>query len=509
MLSQKDKEIIDKATDIARDMFFQNKVIEAKGICQQILKCDPADQYAKQLIGLIEHRAGRYRDAIKIFSGLIQEDPTNADNYNNIALSYSCVSDFRTSIVNLEEAIKLRPEASCFYNNLGLQYRNIRDYTNAVHYFSKAAEMNSEDKLSWSNLGSCYGEMREFDLSNFAFQKALEIDPDYAVAHVDYAYNLQYQGKWKDAWEHYEYRFKQFAQLQFYKNVYSPDKKWDGKASLEGKRYIAYCEQGLGDAISFARYLKYLKQRGAYVIVHCYDTVEPIMKLVDGVDEITLAQIHKSQPEEVPAHDFHSSIMSLPLLLHMYLPFYEKYLTFSKKADLRLYKNKFKIGIIWAGSPLHPEDSQRSCYLKEFKVLCDIPDVKLFSLQKDCRARKYQHVEEPIDLTEGADDLCIVDAAEYIGDFEDVAMFLNSLDLLVSVDTAPIHLAGAMEKPVFMAVAYNSDPRWGVDQETTPWYPTMRIFRQKERGNWKEVFERIANEVKIILQNKRQKFRKT
>lgn len=493
------QKIIDKALDTAKDLLSKGKALESKIICQQIIKCGTEDPHARQLLGLIEFRAGRHREAISIFKQLLIENPNNPQNHNNIALVYASISDYKSSIAHLEKAIEIDPTDGRFYANLGLQYRNIRDYKNSIYNFTKAVEI-CPTKDNWNHLGSAYGENKESDKAKHAFYQALEIDPEFAMAHVDLAYCLQSTGDWEEAWKHYEYRFNYFNQLQFYKTVYDQNKKWN-REDLKDKRILLFCEQGLGDAIMFARYIKHLKNMGAYVILHCYDTIQDIMKYIDGVDEITIAEVHTNPPQPLPEYDYQTSVMSLPLLLNKPNPYYEPYLNYTKSANLEKYKDTFNIGIIWAGSPLHPEDPQRSCYLKEFKPIYDLDNVKLFNLQKHCGPRKYMHLEEPVDFTEGAENMNIINASEFINDFEDVAMFINGLDLLVSVDTAPVHLAGAMNKPVMMAVAYNSDPRWELYKETTDWYPTIRIFRQKERNNWKEVFERIADEIKYLLQN--------
>jgi len=487
---------IDEAVEVAKKVFMQGKIIDTKILCTQILKCDEEEPHALQLMALAEHRSGRYNEAIQIFRRLIRQDETNPDNHNNIALSYSCVNQLDKSIAHLNKAIELRPDAGCFHSNIGLQYRNKKDYDSAIKAFIKATEILPEDVQAWNNLGACLAEMKRLPESEKAFRKAIELNPDSAMSHVDLAYNLQTQERWQEAWEHYDYRFDHFNQLQFYKTVYDQKKKWTGAEDVKGKRFLLFCEQGLGDAIMFGRYIKYIKSLGAHVLLHCYDTIEAIMKNVDGVDEITTAKIHEQEP--LPEYDFHASVMSLPLLLKKYEPFYEPYFSYKKAANLTNYADTFNIGVIWAGSPLHPEDCHRSCYLREFQPICDVPGVKLFSLQKDCRPRQYRYNQQVVDFTEGSEGMRVIDATEFISDFEDVAMFLNSLDLLVSVDTAPVHLAGAMEKPVFMAVAYNNDPRWG-SKDTTEWYPTVRVFRQKERGNWKEVFERIANEIRNLL----------
>jgi hypothetical protein len=188
--------------------------------------------------------------------------------------------------------------------------------------------------------------------------------------------------------------------------------------------------------------------------------------------------------------------MSLPHILNLdYIP-NEPYIFISEKIKIEKYNDKIKIGIVWAGNPEHSNDRKRSCELKMFKGIHDLNNVKLFSLMKDTRKRAYNDQNKPIDLTEGSENMQIVDFSEQIKSFHDTALIINSLDIIIGVDTSVLHLAGAMGKPCCLLLSKNNDWRWKSEGETTIWYPSMKLFRQEKNGDWSSVFEKVEKYIK-------------
>lgn len=197
-----------------------------------------------------------------------------------------------------------------------------------------------------------------------------------------------------------------------------------------------------------------------------------------------------------PHHDYHCSVISLPHLLgNPEIP-KPPYLNLNEKMNMDAYKNLFKIGIVWAGNPQHPNDKHRSVSLTLFRNLYELAGVKLFSLMKDTRPRVYKPHEPIVDLTKGAEDMKIVDMSSNIENFADTAKIINSMDMVVGVDTSVIHLAGALNVPTVCAVAWNPDWRWKLEGQSTEWYPSVKIIRQKVKGEWGSVFD----EIKTVVQ---------
>lgn len=370
---------------------------------------------------------------------------------------------------------------------------------------NKAIVIKNEAEL-WSNLGGVYGEMKILDKAEECFRRALQIQPDHSAAHVDLAFTLQLKGRWPEAFAEYEWRFDHFQQLKYYKTAYDQTKRWSGQQPVRGKRLLLYGEQGLGDMIQFARYVRLLKARGAYCIVHCADILNGVLSRVEGVDEVVNKDITKFtagylvQPDEqvgFPPYDYQCSLMSLPHLLRCYDIPQEPYVKPAVSFALESYRNSFNIGISWAGSPAHPNDLCRSMHLKYLEPLSHMDGVRLFNLQVGPSRRIYPSGKQIVDFSDGGEQVRMVDMTPMIQTFDDSATIVAALDLVISVDTALVHLTGSLGKPCWVLVPFNPDWRWGLEGNTTPWYPSVRLFRQEKRRDWESVMKKVTKEVEV------------
>lgn len=492
-----------QAIDIIGKKFTEGNDREAELLANQFLKVDPKNTQIMQILGLIKYKANNYEMAVEVFKQIIELEPENYENYNNIGLCYSSMGKYSDSIEVIKKAVELNPNLNFVYSNLGLQYRNNKQIEEAISSFEKSLKIK-ETPETWDMLGSCYGEIRNLDLAEKCFLSALLIDPNHAGSHVNLASIYQLRGEWKKAWPEYEWRFQLYEQTKFWESIYDPHTKWDGKKEITNKRILVHSEQGIGDVIHFFRYVKFLKEKGAIVILHCCDTLESLLR--PFVDEIYVKEpseipIFSKRPDDfgIPKYDYQCSIISLPYLLDLnYIP-NSPYLDCASFFNTDDYKSFFKVGIVWAGNPQHPNDSSRSCHLKFFKSIHDLPNVKLFNLQKDMRSRIYRFQTEPIDLASDAENMKIIDVSEYQTDFEKTAAIIKSMDLIITVDTAILHLAGALDKKTFALISNQNDWRWLLDNENTEWYKSVKIFRQKKINNWEEVFESVKNQLKELL----------
>jgi tetratricopeptide (TPR) repeat protein len=382
--------------------------------------------------------------------------------------------------------------------NLALQYKGNDNYEKAFALFEKSMELNSNDAGAWANLGSTYGHAKRFDEAIECFDKSLAIDPNLSSAFVDKGYALALQGKFSEAWPYLYRRLDYFPPVEHFRRTFDWNKLWQGKESVEGKRVVVWCEQGIGDMIHFSRFLKDLQDRGAYVIVHCPG---PIVRMFQTNNWGNLVTEDASKEE----YDFHCSMIDIPMFLR--IPDTDlglrSFAKSSRQADLSEYKDYFKIGIVWAGNPRHPSDQKRSTQLSFFRPIHNLPGVKIFNMQKDLRARAYANHPDPIDLTTGCDDMKIIDCSPFLDDFDDTAAILSELDLLISVDTSVLHIGASIGIPCIGLLYYNPDWRWCADGETSVWYPTLKLLRQPERDNWGPVFDQVAKEVKFLMDEKK------
>jgi len=262
--------------------------------------------------------------------------------------------------------------------------------------------------------------------------------------------------------------------MTYYRKVYKNSIRWNGEDSLLNKTVVVYCEQGLGDIIHFSRYFKYLKARGCKVILHCPIELHRLMLACEGVDAVW----DKDNPK-LWAHDYHVLSMSLPFVLGR-LETVQPYIQITQKMPLEGFDKYTKIGIAWEGNPDHSNNLDRSCPLKWFKELYNLPDVKLFKLQKNIHLPQF--VAE-------CDDMDILGVP--LNDFYDTATFINALDYVVSVDTSVLHLSGAMGKRTYGLLSYQHDYRWDVAR----WYSEAKLFTQPEQGAWEETFHALLSDI--------------
>jgi hypothetical protein len=312
------------------------------------------------------------------------------------------------------------------------------------------------------------------------YEQALHLKPDYADAHLNLAYSWFFRGDLEAGWPEYEWRWKRrgFPQPSFRQPL------WDG-SSLQGQTILLFAEQGLGDTLQFIRYAPLVRQHGATVIVQCQ---EPLLRLL-----ATCAGIHRLVPEgcALPPFDVQAPLLSLPRILRTTLatiPAKVPYLSVDPGLSTHWQRRLsdvegFKVGIVWQGNPEQARDRRRSVPLLAFTPLAVIPGVRLVSLQKG--AGRAQ-------LPDLADRLGLLDMTDRLKDFADTAALISQLDLVITVDTAVAHLAGALGVPVWLALASSADWRWLLEREDSPWYPSMRLFRQSTWGDWAGVFERLT-----------------
>lgn len=482
----------------AFDDFKKENYLRAEILLKQTLKVSPESYEAMQLLGLIYNHTGRYEQGVEILNKSLELDPDNYETYNNLGLCLSNLNKYQEAIDCLNKAIDLDPKNQSVLNNLAMQYKNIKNIEEAINCLKKSLEINDKNELTWSMLGGCYSDfsLKDYKKSEKCFKKAIKLNPNFSIAHVDLAAVYHLTEKWDKAWKEYEWRFDVFDQLKKWQVIYDPKKKWKGQ-SLENKKILVHGEQGFGDIIQFFRYVKFLKQKNAYVILHCHENLAVLLK--DYVDEIYVVDPLDVQTDSLPNHHYHCPVLSLPHLLNIKASNIPDFcLNVKEKVDMSDYSGLLKIGIVWAGNPQHPNDSNRSCQLNNFSKIHDLPNVKLFSLVKDVRPRMYRNQSEPVDLIEGTEDMKIVDMSPLMNTFYDTAVIINSLDLVITVDTSILHLAGSMGKKTWAALPYNCDWRWSQKGESSVWYPSLKLFRQPTPGDWTSVFNEMLESLKTI-----------
>ena len=442
---------INQALNLAVKNHTEGKLREAEIIYKKILEKDLCNVDALHLLGVIDHQLGRYKDAI----------------------------------INIKKAIQLNGNNAVFFTNLGMAYDALEKEEESAQNFKKALEIDPNHKnahLAYYNLGVYYAGKGNILKALEFYKGAVALNKDFFEARWNMGLILLLLGRFKEGWEEYEYRFKKKSPTD--SRVFSKP-KW-GVASLKGKKILVLSEQGFGDSIHFIRYLPLIKEKGAYVILECKKEVRGLFENFPGIDEFVDKGINSSSSI---AFDFYVHLMSLPGLFNTdinNIPNKIPYL----KADPKLVEkfkeqftgNNFKVGIVWAGNPHQENDKNRSTKFERFKVLEEIPGVLLYSLQKGEASRQL-------------DDSIVMNMADQINCFSDTAAIIENLDLIISVDTSVAHLAGAMGKPIWTLLTFMPDWRYLLDREDSPWYSSMKLFRQPKSGDWDYVFNEVRKQL--------------
>ncbi len=450
-----DPDYADAYNNLAITLGTQERLDEAVANYQQAIRLDPGLADAHYNLANILREQGQYAEAIAGYKRAIELRADHAEAYNNMSRALKECGEFSEAIENCEKAIVLKPDFAEAYNNLGLLLRAQGRHAEAIE--------NHE--------------------------RAIQIKPDYANAHWNYSLVLLSCGRFAEGWEQYQWRRK--ARLGAILDSQRCDRSgWDG-SSFAGKRLLIRYEQGMGDSLQFVRYVPMVKARGGTVI---FEALGPLLGLLEGFDGID--QLVEAAPDGEPTVDFDldAFVLDLPRILGTTvetIPAEVPYLYADRtKVEYwrdRLADDDFKVGIVWAGSPKHTNDSNRSCRLEHFKALGEIESVRLIGLQKGDPAAEAEQVRGK---------MLFVNLGAEFQDFADTAAVIENLDLVISVDTAVLHLAGAMGKKVWGLLPFDADWRWMLDRPDSPWYPTMKLFRQRMPGDWDGVFNCVAEELR-------------
>ncbi|MDF1811184.1 MAG: tetratricopeptide repeat-containing glycosyltransferase family protein [Verrucomicrobiales bacterium] len=369
--------------------------------------------------------------------------------------------------------------------NLGVVYRDLEQYGEALKAFERGVKLRPEDPSILNNLGIVRERLGDSGSAVGLLRGALGLSPEFASAEFNLGMLLLRLGHYKEGFARCEARWDtdQFTRFQ------CPHPKWDG-TYLDGTLLI-HTEQGAGDAMQFSRYLPLAADHCRRIMFVCPERLMPLFSNVPGV-----AELRTAGDFEIDSFQAYTPLLSLPWLAGTTLdsiPAPSRFVTPSTK-NIPLPKfgpeqAKLKVGISWAGSRTHLNDRNRSASLRDFSPLLDIPGISFYSLQVDESAQEIAEFPDKI-----------YSLKELQGDWSEAATLIRQLDLVISVDTGVIHLAGSLGVPTWVALSEHADWRWLEDRSDTPWYPSMRLFRQKKPREWAPVFEQIRSELASLVE---------
>jgi tetratricopeptide (TPR) repeat protein len=373
--------------------------------------------------------------------------------------------------------IASHPEFAEGYAGVGDICFDQNDLGPAIEYYQKAIERKPDYAEAYSNLGSVFSKLGRMGEAEEYYNKAIACDPDHVNAHCNLSLLQLTLGDYEHGLHHYEWRFRHSAGAV---PIY-PGEQWKGQ-KLNGERVLLYDEQGLGDSLQFLRYLPQVRNAGATVHLAISKPLRRLVEQLEGIEAFYYPG------DLLGPYEYQCALMSLPKAFHTRpetIPATGAYMKVpaeaQQAADALAWPEKgLRVGLVWAGNPNHSNDSNRSIPLRELAPLWRVEGVHFYSLQIGAGEAERAEAAGPlIDLTEG------------IEDFADTAARLMKLDLLIAVDTSVVHMAGSLGRPVWTMLPFVPDWRWFLDRSDSPWYPSMRLFRQKQIGDWASVVEPI------------------
>jgi tetratricopeptide (TPR) repeat protein len=534
----------------------QGRLVEAEKIYARILKSAPSHFEALHLLGALKLQAGKIAEASRLLTAALKIDPRSADTLTNLGLVLRALNRNAEALARLDQALALDPShiearnnrglvllmekrteeaLACFDEVLRLDSRHLARlnrgnaltelgraeeaiaeydrvlaiypnhpgalfnrgnvlhalgrYAEAVAAFDRALALVPQHAEAWNNRGIALYALNRHAQALASYDRALAVRKDFADAHYNRSLSLLIAGDYARGFEAYEWRGRRTGMAPHRRELRKP--LWLGEYPIAGKTILLHAEQGLGDTIQFVRYVPLLVRAGAKVVVEAQPELAGLLSSVDGIVSVV------SRGEKLPGFDVHCPLPSLPRAFRtgLSVPAEIPYLRASPE---RLEKwrcrieapGRPRIALAWAGNPAHVNDRHRTIAFARLDPLLATPGLQFIGVQRDLRLGEAE-------LLSG--DRRILHLGGELTDFADTAAVITLSDLVISVDTALAHLAGALGKPVWILLPFAPDWRWMLDREDSPWYPTARLFRQPAIGEWDGPIARVQRELAQLV----------
>ena len=527
----------------------------AEACYRKILNVDPLSSEAKQMSRLLQGKAGAGEESSLAFSAIFSDDakarPESAEGHQHLGEAHERSGDLQAAANSYQHALALKPDSAelhChlaralyrggallpaaelyrralvlnpkkyeIYNDLGLVLTDLGNFEAALEVFRRSLINNPRSAKTIAGLGRLFERKGDLISAAEAYRDAIKLDPTMPAAYVDLGFVLYGLGELAEAadcfarlralqsdsaeatvnlglihllqgnlaagWAEYESRWKvgvgddrKFLQ-----------RRWKGEA-LNGERILLYAEQGLGDTMQFVRYVPLVAERGGEVVLEVQPALHDLLANTDVASRVI------PRGEALPEFMWQCPLMSLPLALGTELetiparvPYIVPDAARVETWRERLQGNTRRVGLAWAGNPAHPRDRLRSIALEQLVPLLNVVGTTFYSLQFGSGAEQMKRMPPDVQL---------IDLGDELKDFANVAAIVANLDLVISIDSAIAHLAGALGKPVWILLNKGCDWRWFLEREDSPWYPTARLFRQTSSGEWQDVVKRVELELR-------------
>lgn len=473
-------------------LFEAGQISEAIPYVQRTIELNPDDHEAHNLLGKLFHKLIDYPAARSAYLNALHLKPDNSDVISNLGALYLDAGDVAKSEILLRRAIELTPTLVKAKNNLGLLLASKGLILEAIEQYKNVLSLRPGNVPALCALGDILSNLGDEEAAQACFRLALESEPGSVVALFNTSSSLLAAGHFAEGWEAYEMRW-QFRHFEAERPLLNQP-RWIGQ-DLTGRRLFLHAEQGLGDTLQFVRYAILLADRGIEIILAVQPALRQLLlHLHPSIQVVVYGQ------ESLPAFDFYCPLLSLPRIFQtdlLNIPSQVPYIR-PRPEDLsyweaRIDSPNLRVGIVWAGNPLHQRDRIRSVAPAQFGSVTDVGGISFYSLQK---GPAVAHLDQMPSIDP------IVDLDSELRDFTDTAAAIAQLDLVITVDTSVAHLAGALGKPVWILLSHASDWRWLKQRADSPWYPTARLFRQSVLGEWNEVLAQVRHSLETLVANR-------
>jgi hypothetical protein len=505
----------------AMSAFQEGDLDTAERLCSDILAGRPDDFDALHLLGMLNFQRQRMVEALKFLSAALRSNARSSDAMSNLGLALHASGRFDEAIASYRNALLLAPDHPEILYNLGNAFLELGRLDEALSTYDAAlagqprhvgALVNRGNTLLrlnqpleaiasydsallaisghpqiLTNRGHALRRLDQPEQALVDFAAALAAAPEFAEAHFEAAMARLTLGDFARGWKQYEWRWKTNAFARQRRSFRQP--LWLGHEPVAGKTILLHAEQGFGDTLQFVRYAPLLARQGAKVVCEVQPELKPPLSQLADITVMAAG-------EPLPAFDLHCPLLSLPLAFKTQLaaiPANVPYLAAPAERVAhwreRLPPARLRAGFVWSGSATHKNDANRSIALARLAPLFEDPPLQCLGLQTELRSPDREVLRGSPNLLHLGDD---------IGDFIDTAAIISLLDVVISVDTAAAHLAGALGKPVLILLPHAADFRWMRQRPDTPWYPTAKLLRQATFGDWDSVIAALRGELRQL-----------
>ncbi len=449
---------------------------DAAGLIGTALQRMPEEPGFLNSLGEVHRISQRYLAALACYERAISLDPAYAEALSNRAITLHALGRNDDALASCDAALAAKPQLAAAWSNRGVILETSGRVDEALASFDKALEILPGFVDATGNRGSILQRLLRIEEALASYREALKLNPEFVIAHVQEATCLLLTGKYTEGWMKYEYRSKAHASLA--RDFKQP--AWRGDQDIAGKTVLLHAEQDIGDTLHFARYVRMVASKKARVILEVQPPLKPLLRGIGATRVI-------ARGEELPEFDLHCALPSLPLAFGTTLetiPSKVPYLSIEKQA-VTAWRRKLArkgtklVGLCWKGDPVYRNERDRSIGLADLQPVLDLPGLRFLSLQEDLS-------EEERALVGDRDNFGHAGAS-----FKDTAEMVAALDLVITVDTAWAHWAGAIGKPVWVMLAHYPHWCWLLERQDSPWYPTARLFRQTQAGEWGPVLAQV------------------